>query len=126
MFLCALDCANTEDSQGRTMEITRNGLETDPGPSDWFTGSVYVDPIAAPSEASRVAIRLEGLTKRFDTVTVLDGIDLKIPTRTVFSLLGARGAGKTTRIRGLPSPDEPRRCLAPRPALRRVRESWRG
>jgi quercetin dioxygenase-like cupin family protein len=35
------------------MKITRN-LETSPGPSDWFTGSVYVDTIATPSEASRL------------------------------------------------------------------------
>jgi quercetin dioxygenase-like cupin family protein len=35
------------------MKITRN-LETSPGPSDRFTGSVYVDTIATPSEASRL------------------------------------------------------------------------
>jgi hypothetical protein len=29
-----------------------------------------------------LAIRVEGLTKRFDTVTALDGIDLEIPSRT--------------------------------------------
>jgi LuxR family transcriptional regulator, maltose regulon positive regulatory protein len=47
-----------------------------------------------------VAIRVEGLTKRFDTVTALDGIDLDVPARTVFGLLGPNGAGKTTAIRG--------------------------
>jgi ABC-2 type transport system ATP-binding protein len=46
-----------------------------------------------------LAIRVEGLTKRFDTVTALDGIDLEIPARTVFGLLGPNGAGKTTTIR---------------------------
>jgi len=45
------------------------------------------------------AIRVEGLTKRFDTVTALDGIELEIPARTVFGLLGPNGAGKTTTIR---------------------------
>ena len=35
------------------MKITRN-LETSPGPSDWFAGSVYVDTIATPSAASRL------------------------------------------------------------------------
>ena len=25
------------------MQITRNTLETTPGPSDWFTGAVYID-----------------------------------------------------------------------------------
>ena len=37
------------------MQITRNGdLETATGPSDWFTGVVYVDSIASPLEKSRV------------------------------------------------------------------------
>jgi len=31
------------------MQITRNSLETNPGASDWFTGTVYLDTIAAPS-----------------------------------------------------------------------------
>ena len=34
------------------MEITRNTLDTSPGPADWFTGTVYIDTIAAPGEAS--------------------------------------------------------------------------
>ena len=37
------------------MQITRNTLETDPGPADWFTGAVYIDPVAAPAPPSRVA-----------------------------------------------------------------------
>jgi quercetin dioxygenase-like cupin family protein len=36
------------------MQITRNKLETNPGPPDWFTGSVFVDTVAAPSDASPV------------------------------------------------------------------------
>src|SRR5262249_3012745 len=48
---------------------------------------------------SELAIRVEGLTKRFDDVTALDGIDLDVPARTVFGLLGPNGAGKTTAIR---------------------------
>ena len=35
------------------MQITRNSLDTNPGPSDWFTGAVYLDTIAAPSNQSR-------------------------------------------------------------------------
>jgi hypothetical protein len=27
------------------MQITRNTLDTGPGPGDWFTGSVYIDAI---------------------------------------------------------------------------------
>jgi quercetin dioxygenase-like cupin family protein len=36
------------------MQITKNSLDTATGPSDWFTGTVYIDAIAAPSEPSRV------------------------------------------------------------------------
>ena len=36
------------------MQIARNTLDTNPGPSDWFTGAVYVDTVAAPSESSRI------------------------------------------------------------------------
>jgi hypothetical protein len=36
------------------MHITRNNLDTNPGPGDWFTGSVFVDTVAAPSEGSQV------------------------------------------------------------------------
>ncbi len=37
------------------MEITRNALDTTAGPSEWFTGTVYIDAVAAPSGASRVS-----------------------------------------------------------------------
>jgi hypothetical protein len=36
------------------MQITRNRLDTGTGPNDWFTGSVYIDPIAAPAGSSRL------------------------------------------------------------------------
>ena len=36
------------------MQITRNSLDTNPGPSDWFTGSVYIDAVAAPSDESAI------------------------------------------------------------------------
>ena len=31
------------------MQITRNSIETKSGPSEWFTGAVYIDTVAAPS-----------------------------------------------------------------------------
>jgi quercetin dioxygenase-like cupin family protein len=37
------------------MKITRNSSETVPGPSGWFTGAVFVDSVAAPSDGSRVS-----------------------------------------------------------------------
>jgi quercetin dioxygenase-like cupin family protein len=36
------------------MQITRNTLETNRGPGDWFTGMVFIDTITAPSEASPI------------------------------------------------------------------------
>ena len=37
------------------MQITRGSTETTPGPSDWFTGAVYIDAVAVPSPGSRVS-----------------------------------------------------------------------
>ena len=37
------------------MQITRNSLETNTGPADWFTGTVYLDTVATPAPPSRVA-----------------------------------------------------------------------
>ncbi|MEO6858971.1 MAG: cupin domain-containing protein [Solirubrobacteraceae bacterium] len=44
------------------MQITRNSLDTSPGPSDWFTGTVHIDTIAAPSPPSRVGAALVHFT----------------------------------------------------------------
>ncbi|HEV7529282.1 MAG TPA: cupin domain-containing protein [Solirubrobacteraceae bacterium] len=37
------------------MQLTKSSIETAPGPSDWFTGSVYLDTVAAPSGSSRLS-----------------------------------------------------------------------
>ena len=37
------------------MQITRSSIETAPGPAEWFTGAVFLDPVAAPSDASRLS-----------------------------------------------------------------------
>ena len=37
------------------MQVTRNSLENTPGPEDWFTGAVFIDTVAVPSEGSRLA-----------------------------------------------------------------------
>jgi quercetin dioxygenase-like cupin family protein len=37
------------------MQITRNTTETRPGPSEWFTGAVYLDTVAAPPNGSRLS-----------------------------------------------------------------------
>jgi ABC-2 type transport system ATP-binding protein len=45
------------------------------------------------------AIEARGLTKRYGQLTALDGLDLSVPTGSVFGFLGPNGAGKTTTIR---------------------------
>jgi quercetin dioxygenase-like cupin family protein len=68
------------------MQITRNTSETAAGPSDWFAGAVYVDPIAAPSGASRLSASSVHFTPgartawhthpNGQTIYVLEGIGL--------------------------------------------------
>ena len=36
------------------MQVTKNSIKTVPGSTEWFTGAVYVDAVAAPSGASRL------------------------------------------------------------------------
>jgi quercetin dioxygenase-like cupin family protein len=36
------------------MQLTRNSIETARGPSEWFTGAVYIDIVATPSAPSRL------------------------------------------------------------------------
>jgi ABC-2 type transport system ATP-binding protein len=45
------------------------------------------------------AISAEGLQKAFGKVQALSGVDLAVPTASVFALLGPNGAGKTTTVR---------------------------
>ena len=44
------------------MEITRNSLDSSLGPSDWFTGTVYLDAVATPVAPSRVAASIVHFT----------------------------------------------------------------
>jgi quercetin dioxygenase-like cupin family protein len=37
------------------MQITRSSINTMAGPSEWFTGAVYVDAVATPVDRSRVS-----------------------------------------------------------------------
>jgi ABC-2 type transport system ATP-binding protein len=50
-------------------------------------------------EAVSLAVSTEGLSRHFDGVTALDGLDLAVPTGSIFGFLGPNGAGKTTTIR---------------------------
>ena len=56
-----------------------------------------------------IALRLRGLTKRFDATTAVDHLDLDVPRGSFYGLVGPNGAGKTTTLSmatGLLRPDE--------------------
>jgi hypothetical protein len=42
----------------RPMQITRSSIDTVKGPADWFTGDVYIDPVAPAPAPSRVTAAL--------------------------------------------------------------------
>ncbi|MFB9961338.1 ATP-binding cassette domain-containing protein [Sinosporangium siamense] len=50
-------------------------------------------------ESTDLAVRVEGLGKRYGDTAALDGFDLAVPRGTVCGLLGPNGAGKSTAIR---------------------------
>jgi ABC-2 type transport system ATP-binding protein len=46
-------------------------------------------------------LELDGLTRRFGTVTALDNLSLRVPSGQVVGFLGPNGAGKTTTMRAI-------------------------
>ncbi|GAA1639196.1 ABC transporter ATP-binding protein [Actinoplanes couchii] len=75
------------------------------------------------------AVHLDGVVKRYGTVTAVDSIDLRIRPGEVVALLGPNGAGKTTTVDmllGLTRPDAGTvtiHGLSPRDAVARGRIS---
>ncbi len=52
-------------------------------------------------------IKIQNITKRFDQLEVLRGINLEIPDGQVVSIVGASGAGKTTLLQIMGTLDKP-------------------
>ena len=50
---------------------------------------------------SAAAIRVEQLSKRFGSFIAVDAVSFEVPAGSIFGLLGANGAGKSTTIRML-------------------------
>jgi ABC-2 type transport system ATP-binding protein len=51
------------------------------------------------SVPEQFAIRCAGLQKHYGTVEALKGLDLTVPTNSIFGLLGPNGAGKSTTMK---------------------------
>src|SRR5262245_22572113 len=62
------------------------------------TPSAQTDAPASPAGAA-VAVRLDGVHKRFGDVVAVDRVDLDVMQGEFFSLLGPSGSGKTTCLR---------------------------
>ena len=65
-------------------------------------------PPRAPLPLADRAVAVRGLSKRFDRVVAVDGLDLDVPAGSFFGLVGPNGAGKTTTLSmltGLLRPD---------------------
>jgi ABC-2 type transport system ATP-binding protein len=66
-------------------------------------------PDPGPNEYERsMAVQLRGLTKRFESLEAVAGLDLDVPRGRFFGLVGPNGAGKTTTlamVTGLLRPD---------------------
>ena len=56
---------------------------------------------AAAQPQPALAVEASGLVKTFGTTKAVDGVDLAVPTGSVYGFLGPNGAGKTTTIRML-------------------------
>lgn len=52
-------------------------------------------------------IEIKNITKKFDNLEVLKGIDLTIPDHEIVSIVGASGAGKTTLLQIIGTLDKP-------------------
>jgi putrescine transport system ATP-binding protein len=70
-------------------------------------GTVGTDRNVAPSQAGRVLLGIENITKRFGGLTAVDGVSLDIMQGEFLALLGPSGCGKTTLLRILAGFEKP-------------------
>ena len=55
----------------------------------------------------KTLVELREVTKRYSTITALDGVNLKVEAKEILTVVGPNGSGKTTLLRILASIDSP-------------------
>src|SRR5574337_651694 len=103
--------------QGDLLEVARQGAGltrapvVNTGVSAGAAGTGAVHSPAAPAASGRrvtaATVEARALTKRFDTVNAVDGIDLLVRESEFLVLLGPSGCGKTTLLRMLAGLETP-------------------
>lgn len=77
----------------------RGKMQGFPTPSSTFSSFIDRFPHQIPKEPPGYAIKVTGLHKSFGKHQVLTGMDLDVPTGSVFGFLGPNGSGKTTALK---------------------------
>lgn len=70
-----------------------------PGNTDGRQASLRIPP--RPTKAGELAIRAEGLTRRFGSFVAVDNVSFEIERGEIFGFLGSNGCGKTTTMKML-------------------------
>jgi putative spermidine/putrescine transport system ATP-binding protein len=81
----------------------------------------HATPEPPPTAGDEIAVRMDGVVKRFGSVVAVDGVDLDVREGEFFSMLGPSGSGKTTCLRmiaGFENPTEGRIFLGGRDVTR--------
>ena len=56
-------------------------------------------PEAFPAPVGELAVATDGLTRSYNGVNVVDGVNLRVPAGGIYGLLGPNGAGKSTTMK---------------------------
>ena len=97
-----------QTSEERVKLVYRIKIDVD-NPRHELKSNMPADAEDPHGELMDGIIRTRDLTRRFDTLTAVDHLNLEIPRGEIFGLVGPDGAGKTTTLRmlcGLLDPTE--------------------
>ena len=88
----------------RTPALRRNAAGVSPRATRCPAASARAPRSRLPNQEeaaieAEVAVRMAGVTRRFNDTVAVDAIDMVIPTGSVVGVIGPSGSGKTTTIR---------------------------